>query len=395
MSVRILERMCGAFLWSGAPNSARGAKIAWESVCTPREAGGLGLKHLADWNVVLGLKLIWLLFTTWGSLWVSWVRSKLMGSENFWELEPSRRGSWIWKALCKLRPIARPFIHCRISSGSTASFWLDNWTSLGPLIEVVGETGPMITGLNIDAVVADALTSEGWLFERSRSRNPIISFLRENLPVSQSIIDSQEDDTYVWVTNGQNASETFSTSGTWKALFSSHVEVFWHKEVWFSGRIPKHAFLSWVAARDRMVTRDRLLRWGLNVPAECVLCVGQNENRQHLFFDCVFSKQGWMFFADRLRLSPPSQFEDGLRWLKNPSRDKKVTLIVRLLHQACLYMIWKERNSRIHTGNARQPGAIITEIKQCLRLRLDTLSRLHSWSRNEISVLAVWRSAFG
>lgn len=48
--VEILERMCGAFLWNGAPNSARGAKIAWDSVCTPKEAGGLGLRRLAEWE---------------------------------------------------------------------------------------------------------------------------------------------------------------------------------------------------------------------------------------------------------------------------------------------------------------------------------------------------------
>ncbi|WZZ16602.1 hypothetical protein YC2023_109691 [Brassica napus] len=70
--------MCGAFLWNGAPNSARGAKISWDSVCTPKEAGGLGLRRLADWNRVLGLKLIWLIFTAGGSLWVSWVRRNLI-----------------------------------------------------------------------------------------------------------------------------------------------------------------------------------------------------------------------------------------------------------------------------------------------------------------------------
>ena len=46
----------------------------------------------------------------------------------------------------------------------------------------------------------------------------------------------------------------------------------------------KHAFLSLVAAKDRMVTRDKLLRRGLTVPPTCVLCVGYNERRQHLFF---------------------------------------------------------------------------------------------------------------
>lgn len=61
--VEILERMCGAFLWNGAQNSARRGKISWDSVFTPKEAGGLGLKRLADWNRVLGLKLIWLILT--------------------------------------------------------------------------------------------------------------------------------------------------------------------------------------------------------------------------------------------------------------------------------------------------------------------------------------------
>ena len=91
----------------------------------------------------------------------SWVRRNLIGTENFWTLQPSSRGSWIWKSLCKLRDEARPFIHCQIGSGITASFWLDNWTSLGPLIELVGERGPAVTGISLNAVVADALTSEG------------------------------------------------------------------------------------------------------------------------------------------------------------------------------------------------------------------------------------------
>ena len=65
-----LEQMCCAFLWKGAPNSARGAKIAWDVVCTSKECGGLGLRRLTAWNKVLALKLIWLLFSAAGSLWV-------------------------------------------------------------------------------------------------------------------------------------------------------------------------------------------------------------------------------------------------------------------------------------------------------------------------------------
>jgi len=70
--------MCNAFLWEGAPNSGRGAKISWEIVCTSKVCGDLGLRDLVAWNKVLALKLIWILFTTAGSLWVSWVRINLI-----------------------------------------------------------------------------------------------------------------------------------------------------------------------------------------------------------------------------------------------------------------------------------------------------------------------------
>lgn len=124
----ILERMCNTFLWRGAPQSARGAKISWDIICTPKIEGGLGLRKLADWNHVLALKLIWLLFASGGSLWVSWMRINKIGAANFWELEPHRGDSWIWKQLCKLRTIARPFVFCEVGSDTTASFWYDNWT---------------------------------------------------------------------------------------------------------------------------------------------------------------------------------------------------------------------------------------------------------------------------
>lgn len=151
-----VERMCSGFLWKSDPSSARGAKVSWDSVCTPKEAGGLGLRRLVLWNKVLGLKLIWLLFAAGGSLWVSWVRRHLIGAVNFWDLDPTTSGSWIWKSLCKLRGIAKPFIVCEIGSGVSCSFWKDNWTSLGPLNDITGESGPRTVGLPLNAVVADA-----------------------------------------------------------------------------------------------------------------------------------------------------------------------------------------------------------------------------------------------
>ena len=118
---------------------------------------------------------------------------------------------------------------------------------------------------------------------------------------------------------------------------------FWHRQVWFQGRILKHAFITWVIARNRLGTRDRMRSRGLQVPSTCVLCNAADETRHHLFFDCSYSSEVWAFFCSRLNINPPSLFEDGLRWLRNPSLGEFVKLIIKLVYQAGLYSIWKER----------------------------------------------------
>lgn len=121
-----MEQMCSEFLWNGVPNSARREKVSWEAVCVPKRSEGPGSKGRGALNKVLCLKLIWLIFTSSGSLWVSWTHLHLIGNENFWTLDPSNSGSWIWQSLCKIRFIARQFVVCEVASGITMSFWKDN-----------------------------------------------------------------------------------------------------------------------------------------------------------------------------------------------------------------------------------------------------------------------------
>jgi len=370
-----LEQMCNSFLWKGAPNSARDVKIAWDVVCTSKESGGLGLKRLVCWNKVFALKLIWLLFTKAGSLWVSWVRMNLIGTRKFWDLNPSNSGSWIWKKLCKLRSVARPFIVCEIGSGDTASFWMDNWTELGPLLNLTGQTGPQVVGLPLYSVVRDALRGNCWWISSSQSRNPIITLLKSVLPDVSSVFECVEDDVYLWKPDHQPPANSFSSPKTWLALNPPSPPVFWHKSVWFKDHIPKHAFICWVMAWNRQHSRDRLRLWGLSISPMCLLCNAHHESRDHLFFNCAFSREVWSSFTTRVNLSPPLLFMDCLGWVNSATRDPNLSLIIKLIFQASVYLLWKERNDRIHSLQHRSPAAIIRSISLILRSRLDPLSR--------------------
>ena len=53
---------------------------------------------------------------------------------------------------------------------------------------------------------------------------------------------------------------------TWNQLRTKAPVVDWWKVIWFSKSIPKHAFICWLAMRNKLTTKDRkLFIYGLSV----------------------------------------------------------------------------------------------------------------------------------
>ncbi|CAH8383794.1 unnamed protein product [Eruca vesicaria subsp. sativa] len=107
----------------------------------------------------------------------------------------------------------------------------------------------------------------------------------------------------------------------------------------------------------------------------------------------------WSFLCSKLHLTPPTLFDDGLRWLNASATDEFVSLIIKLVYQALIYCIWKEINARIHAplnsvASARTSQAVIFEIKQTVQGRLDPLSRAHNSRRRDITLLGTWMRSF-
>ncbi|KAE8717299.1 hypothetical protein F3Y22_tig00110053pilonHSYRG00064 [Hibiscus syriacus] len=75
-------------------------------------------------------------------------------------------------------------------------------------------------------------------------------------------------------------------------------KVSWHHLVWFLGRIPKyipkHIIIVWMVILNRLLTRVKLLRMGLNIDNDkCVHCGIEVESRDHLLFECGFARELW------------------------------------------------------------------------------------------------------
>lgn len=297
----------------------------------------------------------------------------------------------------KLRILAKPRILCHVNSGSTASFWLDNWTGLGSIIDITGELGPQVSGIPIDSSVAEAVAAGAW--RATRSRNPTLIILRQSLPLQVPDINSSEPDYYLWRNSVIDPPSVFSTSKTWISLNPPPPLVPWHKAVWFSQKIPKHSFIVWLLLKGRMLTRDRLRSWGLVVPVECLLCGHAAETTLHLYFDCPFSSAVWRVMLSNLRLPFPTRLAEIVQWLISTPMHKKIKIILKLVFQAAVYFIWRERNSRLHSGPHKPPSLIVKEIQLQVRAKLlgldrDKITTFASQRRNELSFLSTWFDRF-
>ncbi|KAJ4870550.1 hypothetical protein Rs2_47846 [Raphanus sativus] len=74
----------------------------------------------------------------------------------------------------------------------------------------------------------------------------------------------------------------------------------------------------------------------------------------------------------------PSHFEAIIRWISMSSSNAKVRSICNLLVQAIIYVLWKERNSRLHTSSRRPSLCLVKEIKRIIKAKLIGLDRAAS-----------------
>ncbi|GKD74216.1 hypothetical protein Tco_1332498 [Tanacetum coccineum] len=124
--IQDLEQLMRAFLWCQGEMKKGKAKVAWESICYPKNEGGLGIGRLEDFNISLTTTHIWSIVTNKELLWVRWIHSyKLMG-RSFRDVPPKASMSWGWRKLLQIREMIRPFMWYQLGDGRKLLFGLMN-----------------------------------------------------------------------------------------------------------------------------------------------------------------------------------------------------------------------------------------------------------------------------
>ena len=130
-------------------------------------------------------------------------------------------------------------------------------------------------------------------------------------------------DAVIWL---PERSGLFSIRSAWDLIRSHGDRVDWYNLIWFKGGIPKASFCLWLAVRGRLYTKDRMVNSDTSM--HCLLCNGQREDHDHLFFSCSMTNQILLLVQAKCGfIIPVLNWKNLISWLSKKWRNNNFTYL--------------------------------------------------------------------
>jgi hypothetical protein len=129
---RKLDLLRKRLLWQGGSQAKRMHLVNWNTVCSPKSLGGLGVLNLGFMNDALLTKWLWNLENSNG-LWQSIITGKYIKGKPLISVKQRHNDSQFWKKLLSLREVFFKYCKMVVGNGCRTSFWKNFWIGDGPL----------------------------------------------------------------------------------------------------------------------------------------------------------------------------------------------------------------------------------------------------------------------
>lgn len=324
----------------------------------------MGIPDMHLRNISLIMRWWWKLYNEPDSIWTVLIsRIRWQGAYTLGLLLWSKQGSFFWVQLIGLKHIFTWCTHWEIGNGTAVSFWYDHW---GPY--PLRQTGSRQQGHAIS-------------LSHALSHFNII-----NLPLTHTLPALNESDDILrwrWTANGQ-----YSANSLYVVMTSGGLIAWRFTEIWKYSIPPSVRVFLFLLLRDKLLTKETMLRRQFNCNGDCVLCAtNQLESALHLFFRCVYSIRIWEGICAYLGV--PILVNDAtveLIWERSSSRFRRSRVTRnrwQIFFSAGCWAIWRQRNSLIFEGKRLPVDVVINWI-----IREATLWEANCGSRDRLRTAA-------
>ncbi|CAN1126735.1 Putative ribonuclease H protein At1g65750, partial [Linum perenne] len=346
-----IDQKIRSFIWGSYHGERKLHLLNWDTVCQPKDCGGLGIRSAKEMNLAFLMKLTWGMIKEPGTVWASVLRTKYLKQSTTGLIpKKSKRRSSIWKGMNESWSIFTGGLSWSIRNGRKTNFWRERWLDDGTIIGDLVQTPPG----QEEAVIADFCDQSGAWDVDSLARMLPANVLRSVVGMTPPCPDL-EDDAPVWGLEPHGSYSVKSGYLLAKEMGEGVHNAIW-KRVWsWKGPQRVRQFL-WVAIHKRLMTNVERRRRHITNNAECGLCVNEEESMDHILRGCTLSRQVW---CSTLSISTADDFFSiNLdEWWKKFISDKKLSLVFGI---TC-WLLWKVRNERVFEGKMTTVAGIVAQ----------------------------------
>lgn len=332
-----------------------------KTCCALKEEGGLGIRNLNEWNQAAVLYQIWRIAQpSSNSLWIRWIKECLFHKKHFWTTDFPQSCPWNVRQMLNMREVASRHLSYEIGLQSNFSLWHDPWLSPVPLITRYGRSTIFVMDSSHTAMVNSIIDNGRWTPSLSNDMNA--RTIRESILT----VHIHPLDATLW-----DGAKHVNISAIWHSIRRRHSAPPWLPAVWHEFSVPKCSFFVWLALQSSLLTKDKLIDYGYNISPTCIMCNSAEESCRHLFSYCPFIYIILRECPVQLR-TRWSDWQLGEFFCDPCSRIEQ--LVGFLYISFTVYVVWRERNSRIHNPSSRPQtlAQIIHVIKRSVREKLHT-----------------------
>ena len=125
--IKALNALIRRFFWGSGDKARYLAYIAWDTICMPKEIGGLGVRDLKVVNEALIMKSLWKLLTNSPTPWVQLVLAKYLPRSYVWTSKRVYNCTVLWRALLNATEAMLSMIQWKLGDGLNCAVFGDPW----------------------------------------------------------------------------------------------------------------------------------------------------------------------------------------------------------------------------------------------------------------------------